>query len=106
MSAKENPLRLVLPEGTEPRSLQAARRILNRSWAVPVTLVGSPGEIERTACSVDCGQAIPPRSTFWKRRSAVTKCSGPSLGNSKRNPLAKPAAKLLEAPAYQITWTG
>ena len=47
-------MRLVLPEATEPRTLQAARRILDEGLAGSVTLVGCPEEIERTACSVGC----------------------------------------------------
>jgi phosphate acetyltransferase len=53
-SARQNPMRLILPEGTEPRTLQAARIILDEDLAASVTLVGCPEEIERTACSVDC----------------------------------------------------
>jgi phosphate acetyltransferase len=52
--ARKIPLRLVLPEGTEPRTLQAARRILDQGLAASVTLVGCPEEIERAAHSVQC----------------------------------------------------
>ena len=48
-SARENPMRLVLPEGTETRTLQAARKILDGDLAASVTLVGCPEEIERAA---------------------------------------------------------
>jgi phosphate acetyltransferase len=53
-SARRNPMRLILPEGTEPRTLQAARKILDGGLAASVTLVGCPEEIERTACSTHC----------------------------------------------------
>jgi phosphate acetyltransferase len=53
-NARETPMRLVLPEGTEPRTLQAARKILDGGLADSVTLVGCPEEIERAACSARC----------------------------------------------------
>jgi phosphate acetyltransferase len=53
-SARANPMRLILPEGTEPRTLQAARTILDEGLAASVTLIGCPEEIERAACSVHC----------------------------------------------------
>jgi phosphate acetyltransferase len=53
-SARGNPMRLILPEGTEPRTLQAARIILDEGLADSVTLVGCPAEIERAACSEGC----------------------------------------------------
>jgi phosphate acetyltransferase len=53
-SAKRNPMRLILPEGTETRTLQAARIILDEGLAASVTLIGCPAEIEKTACSAGC----------------------------------------------------
>jgi phosphate acetyltransferase len=53
-SARENPMRLVFPEGTEPRTLQAAGQILEENLASSVTLVGCPEEIERAAHSSGC----------------------------------------------------
>jgi phosphate acetyltransferase len=53
-SAMETPMRLVLPEATEPRTLQAARKILDGGLAASVTLVGCPEEIERAADSAGC----------------------------------------------------
>jgi len=53
-SARRNPMRLILPEGTEPRTLQAARKILDGGLAASVTLVGCPEEIERAADSAHC----------------------------------------------------
>ncbi len=50
--AKENPKRLVLPEGTEPRTIQAARILLDDRLAAAVTLLGNPGEVERAAAAV------------------------------------------------------
>jgi len=52
--ARENPMRLVLPEGSEPRTLEAARRILDLGLASSVTLVGCPADIEKAAGSVHC----------------------------------------------------
>jgi phosphate acetyltransferase len=53
-SARRNPMRLILPEGTEPRTLQAARKILDEDLAASVTLIGCPEKIEKAACAVDC----------------------------------------------------
>ena len=53
-NARENPMRLILPEGTEPRTLQAARIIQDEGLAASVTLIGCPEEIERAASSVKC----------------------------------------------------
>jgi phosphate acetyltransferase len=53
-SAREQPMRLVLPEGTEPRTLQAAREIIDADLAASITLVGCPEEIERAAHSANC----------------------------------------------------
>ena len=53
-SARRNPMRLILPEGTETRTLQAARIILDEALAASVTLIGCPAEIEKAACSAGC----------------------------------------------------
>ncbi len=47
--AKALQKRLVLPEGTEPRTIPAARRILDEGVAREVTLLGSPSAIEAKA---------------------------------------------------------
>lgn len=47
--AKEAKKRLVLPEGTEPRTIQAARIIIDRGLAAKVTLVGTPGAVSAAA---------------------------------------------------------
>ncbi len=47
--AKQNPKNLVLPEGTEPRTLQAARIIQDEGIARHVTLVGPLPEIQQKA---------------------------------------------------------
>lgn len=49
LRAKANPKRLVLPEGSEERTLQAARLILDRQIASQVILVGKAKEIEEQA---------------------------------------------------------
>lgn len=41
--------RLVLPEGTEPRTVAAARRIVDERLASKVTLIGDPEKVEKTA---------------------------------------------------------
>lgn len=47
-SAKANPQRIVLPEGTEPRTLIAADRIIAAGIA-EITLIGDPEEINKMA---------------------------------------------------------
>jgi phosphate acetyltransferase len=47
--AKSEPRRLVLPEGYEPRTLKAARIILDEGFARSVTLLGRIAEIEAAA---------------------------------------------------------
>ncbi len=46
--ARQNLRRIVLPEGTEPRTLKAADRIIGDSLA-KIILIGNPGEINRMA---------------------------------------------------------
>ena len=46
--AREVPARIVLPEGTEPRTLRAAARAQELGIAQP-TLLGDPGEVRRAA---------------------------------------------------------
>ncbi|MDR1429415.1 MAG: phosphate acetyltransferase [Spirochaetaceae bacterium] len=41
--------RLVLPEGTEPRTLRAARKIVDEKLASSVTILGRESEIQKTA---------------------------------------------------------
>ncbi|MDR0909705.1 MAG: phosphate acetyltransferase [Spirochaetaceae bacterium] len=41
--------RLVLPEGLEPRTIAAARRILDEGLASEVTLLGAPSEVQKVA---------------------------------------------------------
>lgn len=43
---------LVLPEGTEPRTVAAARRIVDERLASSVTLIGERGQVEKTANEV------------------------------------------------------
>jgi len=47
-------MRLVFPEGTEPRTVKASRKIVDGELASSVTLVGCPEEIERAAHSAHC----------------------------------------------------
>ncbi len=47
--AKSDPRKLVLPEGYEPRTLKAARIILDEGFAKEVTLLGKLSEIEAEA---------------------------------------------------------
>jgi phosphate acetyltransferase len=51
--AKSLQKRLVLPEGTEPRTLKAARIIADENLAASVTLLGKEGDIQQIA--VDAG---------------------------------------------------
>jgi phosphate acetyltransferase len=49
VKAKTEPRKLVLPEGYEPRTLKAARIILDEGFASEVTLLGTLSEIEAEA---------------------------------------------------------
>jgi phosphate acetyltransferase len=49
LRARENPKKLVLPEGSEPRTIQAARKIVDEKIASQVTLIGSPLAINQKA---------------------------------------------------------
>ncbi len=44
--------RLVLPEGTEPRTLQAARKIVDQKIASSVTLVGNVEQVKAAASAI------------------------------------------------------
>jgi phosphate acetyltransferase len=64
--------RLVLPEGTEPRTVKAARIIMDEGLAASVTLVGKQSEIDTIAAGegVDLtgvGVAHPELSPHWDR---------------------------------------
>lgn len=48
-SARKKGLNLVLPEGTEPRTVKAARQILDQQIAAEVFLLGKPGQVEKVA---------------------------------------------------------
>jgi len=52
--AKENPQRIVLPEGTEPRTLTAADRIISDGIA-KIILIGDPDEINHMANDMNLG---------------------------------------------------
>lgn len=49
--AKANPQRIVLPEGTEPRTLTAANRIIEEGLA-DITLIGDPADIKALAAEL------------------------------------------------------
>ena len=54
--AKDKKARVVLPEGDDPRVLQAARRMLDEGLATPIVL-GKPDDIS-DATSIQVGQRI------------------------------------------------
>ncbi len=53
--AKQNPKRLVLPEGTEARTIQAARILVDEKLAASVTLLGNREAIEQAAAGAKTG---------------------------------------------------
>ena len=55
-AAKAKAARVVLPEGTDPRILQAARRLADHGIARPV-LLGPPDAVEAAAAELDLGLA-------------------------------------------------
>lgn len=54
--ARELQRRLVLPEGTEPRTIEAARRLVDEKLAAEVTLVGAAEEV--TAAAAQAGVSL------------------------------------------------
>jgi phosphate acetyltransferase len=76
MRAKARSLqkRLVLAEGTEPRTVQAARIILDEKIASEVFLIGNKAEIEKTAAAVKTDlkgiNLVDPASSAWLDRYA------------------------------------
>ncbi|RLW68532.1 MAG: phosphate acetyltransferase [spirochete symbiont of Stewartia floridana] len=60
---------LVLPEGTEPRTLRAARIVADRHIAKMVYLVGAPDKIKRAADEVDVSldglHIVDPAASKW-----------------------------------------
>lgn len=61
--------RLVLPEGTEPRTIQAARKIADGKIASAVTLLGAESAVRKAAaeCSVDLSGIgiVDPAGSEW-----------------------------------------
>ena len=55
--AQENPQRLVLPESLEPRTLQAAERVITNKIA-DVTFIGNRKRIEDKAFELGCEQVV------------------------------------------------
>ena len=55
--ARENRQRIVLPEGTEPRTLKAADQILAEGLA-DIILIGSETEIKRMAAELNLANII------------------------------------------------
>ncbi len=70
--------RLVLPEGTEPRTVEAARKILDAKIASEVTLLGEAGKVAATArsagVSLDGITVIDPATSDLLRDFAETYC--------------------------------
>ena len=65
--ARENRQRIVLPEGTEPRTLKAADQILAEGLA-DIILIGSETEIKRMAAELNSStRATRPSSTVTPR---------------------------------------
>lgn len=71
--AQENRQRLVLPESLEPRTLQAADRVISQGIA-DVILIGKRDEILAKAFELDCHISRKPHSptpTTWSLRNPM-----------------------------------
>jgi phosphate acetyltransferase len=70
--AKSKQKRLVLPEGTEPRTLKAARILLDEGLATSVTLIGTEAEVRKAADeqTVDLGGIAVVDPNTSDRRAA------------------------------------
>lgn len=68
--------KLVLPEGTEPRTIQAARKIADEKIASSVTLLGSKEEVSAAAsgCGVELSgiEIINPKDSGWLKDFSQT----------------------------------
>ncbi|MCG8478079.1 MAG: phosphate acetyltransferase [Spirochaetales bacterium] len=77
--AMELQRKLVLPEGTEPRTIEAARRLIDEKLAAEVTLVGSAEEVEAAAAkagiSLD-GVVVATPQTSDRRTSYAAEYHG------------------------------
>lgn len=51
--ARENPGKLILPEGADERIIKAARILIDQKLASKVTLLGNPGEIKKKAAEIN-----------------------------------------------------
>ncbi len=73
--AQELQRRLVLPEGTEPRTIEAARRLVDERLASEVTLVGVAEEVQATAAkagiSLDGIVVTTPQSSDRRKAYAA-----------------------------------
>lgn len=76
--AKAYKNKLVLPEGTEPRTVQAARKIIDQGIAGKVTLLGAKAAVAAVAkesgVSLDGIDVIDPVSSEWFEDFAQTFC--------------------------------
>ena len=55
--AKAKVMHIVLPEGTEPRTVQASRKIVDQGIAT-VTLLGNPEDVQKVAAETKRIQGI------------------------------------------------
>lgn len=76
--ASEYQNRLVLPEGTEERTVVAAAHIMAEKLAKSVTLLGNRADIEKVACAkgVDLGgvDILDPADSDWHEEFSKTYC--------------------------------
>lgn len=98
--AKTNKQRIVLPEGTEERTLKAADRLL-ADGVVDITLVGNVDEVKSLASklgltSIEKATVIDPKSYAKKEKYATLLCE---LRKSKGMTMEQ-AYKLVEDPLY------
>ena len=96
--AKENPQRIVFPEGSDPRILQAAHKISQSGLGYP-TLIGHPSNIEGTARSLsltpDCKIINPSKSSNLEELATILYERRRARGMRYRE-----ALKLAQDPLY------
>ena len=90
--AKANPRRIVLPEGDEPRTVQAAAILRDQAIAVPI-LLGSPSAIAATAAQTgtDLSASSPDAPRYAAALHEARKAKGVS---------PEDAARLVADPMY------
>ncbi len=81
--AQTNPQRIVLPEGGDPRTIEAAREIVSRGIA-EVTILGDPAKIDIEGARVIDNRTSPDRDRYANALVEIRRKKGLSLEDAYR----------------------